>query len=73
MRWDWDGNYRTFEETFDFSNIPIVICDRDAERNKVCVGTVAEVADYKSSGEENAARIVLNTDRKRGVCAFIYK
>lgn len=73
MRWDWDGNYRTFEETFDFSNIPIVICDRDAERNKVRIGTVAEVADCKSSGEENAARIVLNTDRKRGVCAFIYK
>lgn len=72
MEWDWDGNYRTFEQTFDFTNIPIVIYDKELTKNKVYVGSVAEVPDYKSVGEENAARIVINTDRLRGVCAFIY-
>ncbi len=72
MRWDWDGNYRNFEQTFDFANIPIVIYDKEAVRKQVYVGSVAEVPDFKSVGEANAARIVINTDCLRGVCAFVY-
>lgn len=71
MSWDWDGDYRTVEEAFDFSNIPIVIYDKNAPKEKIYVGSVADVPDYESV-KDNAARIVLNKDRERGVCAFIY-
>lgn len=71
LMWDFDGNYRTFEEAYDFSKAPLVFYEKSGEKENVYVSTVAAVPDYASVGE-NAARIVFCKDREMGVCGFIY-
>lgn len=71
LRWDFDGNYRTFEEAFDFSKVPLVFYEKSGGKENVYVSTAAAVPDYASVGE-NAARIVFSKDKEVGICGFVY-
>ena len=71
LYWDWDGNLRNYEEAMDISTVPIVICDFTLNDNNISVGTMGDVTDYKTVGED-CSYIVMNMRHSQGRCAYIY-
>ena len=71
LYWDWDGNYRDYEEAMDVTNVPIVICDFNLRDNNINAGTMGDVTDYNTVGE-NCSYMVMNMRHSQGRCAYIY-
>lgn len=70
--WDWDGNYDNYEESCDFTNIPLMMIDLSSNRkNNVYSIQPENVLDYKSTGE-NSGTIVLYNTYLTPRCGYVY-
>ena len=69
--WDWDGDYSTFEECCDFSNVPIMLVEKNGDKNDVRSATVSEIPDYKSAGGDCATMVFYSTYMSAR-CGYVY-
>lgn len=71
LYWDWDGNYRDYEEAMDISSVPVVVCNFGLNNNNIKLGNMGDITDYKTVGD-TCSYLVMNMRHSQGRCAYIY-